>query len=1441
MENANPLRILFVEDLPTDAILAEREIRKSGLEFSSQRVDTKDAFLKALEEFRPDVIVSDYSMPEFDGMQALKLSLQRDARLPFILLTGSMNEETAVACMKAGASNYVIKEHIKRLPFAVKEALEQKKTRVAMDEADRALRESEERYRTLFESMDEGFCVVEMLNDPDGKAFDYRFLEINPGFEKHTGLQQALGKTIRQMVPNHDAHWFEIYGKVARTGKAIRFEKPATAMERYYDVYAYRIGGEGSQRVGILFNDISERNRAERLTEALFEISRAVYSTENVDELFRHIHRVLSSILQANNFSIALLTDDGKTLYFPYKSDEKDTNDRPAIGVDDPHSLTVDVLKTKSSVLLDETKLLDRYATDTSKVWGTAPKCWLGVPLMIRETVIGVMSVQDYQKSSAYSQKDLNIFESAAGQIAIAIERKRAQDALRESEHRTRTFLDSTSDMAFLKDDKFRHILANRALCKFHGKTEDEIKHKKDFDLMSEEAALRCRKTDEQTLLSNALTVNEELIGDRCFETVKFPVAIATGKVGIGGYIRDVTERRRAEEKIRLSEQHLKSYLDNAGDPIYVLEAATGRIRNCNVRACQDLGYSMDELLKLSASDIEVNLSSDKIDAIHHEAISAKVRTVEGAHKRKDGTMFPVEIRLSSMSPAQPELIIAVVRDVTERRRSEKALRMQSAALEAAANAIVITDCDGVVEWVNQAFVTLTGYTLEESVGRNPRELVKSGKHDQQFYKDLWDTILAGGTWRGQIINRRKNGSLYSEEQTITPLCDVDGKVSHFIAIKEDITERQRTEDLLAESERKFKWLFDYAPVAYHVLTPEGTIWNVNVRWCESLGYSKDEALGKSVFDFITESERSIARASFETKKKDISSIRTRNERRYVSKDGVVKTFLVGDFVTVDSQGKITSVQTTMEDITERKKIEHDLRLSEERFRSVWDNSADGMRLTNREGRIIDANASFCKLVRIPREELLGNVLSAAYQREGPDDDLRLYHQRFDASETISNLFGSATLRDGESIDLDISSSFIESAGQEKLLLSLFRDVTEKRKSEKRLEDERNLLRTIIDAIPDEIAVKDTERRFIVVNSGTVKAFIRNSADEIIGMKDEDLIPEHLVKDWSEEENTVLAGGKSSMNRVANKIDSETGAIERSLMVSKVPLKDREGKIIGLVGINRDITALKQAEEMLEKERTLLLTLIENIPDEVCLKDLRHRYLTANRAAMKALGVKSLEALIGKTDQDFAPQGLAQEHVEEEEAILESGKPLINRERIKIDPKTGQVVKCLLTTKVPVKDNTGAAIGILVVNRHITERKQMEELLRASEQKFRALFEESKDLVYFSTVGGKLLDINPAGIELLGYASKQETLSIDMANEGYADSEDKGRFDRQMAQHGFVKDYEVVLRRKDGERITVLETATAVMNNKGNVVQYRGVMRDVTKQRQLERQFLQSQ
>jgi PAS domain S-box-containing protein len=125
------------------------------------------------------------------------------------------------------------------------------------------IRQSEAQYRTLFETLIEGFCTIEVIFDAAGKPVDHRFLEINPAFEKQTGLVSARGRTMRELAPKHEAHWFEIFGKIALTGEPMHFENEARALGRHYDVSAYRIGGPESRKVGILFNDITGRKAAE--------------------------------------------------------------------------------------------------------------------------------------------------------------------------------------------------------------------------------------------------------------------------------------------------------------------------------------------------------------------------------------------------------------------------------------------------------------------------------------------------------------------------------------------------------------------------------------------------------------------------------------------------------------------------------------------------------------------------------------------------------------------------------------------------------------------------------------------------------------------------------------------------------------------------------------------------------------------------------------------------------------------------------------------------------------------------------------------------------------------------------------------------------------------------------------------------------------------------
>jgi len=170
--------------------------------------------------------------------------------------------------------------------------------------AQEAVRRSEAQYRTLFDTLIEGFCTIEVIFDGAGKPVDYRFLEINPAFEKQTGLQDAQGKRMRDLAPNHEPHWFEIYGKVALTGEPVHFENEAKALVRYYDVRAYRVGGAESRKVAILFNDITDRRNAQRKLQAQLErlsllhhITRAIGERQDTHSIFQVVVRTLEEQL----------------------------------------------------------------------------------------------------------------------------------------------------------------------------------------------------------------------------------------------------------------------------------------------------------------------------------------------------------------------------------------------------------------------------------------------------------------------------------------------------------------------------------------------------------------------------------------------------------------------------------------------------------------------------------------------------------------------------------------------------------------------------------------------------------------------------------------------------------------------------------------------------------------------------------------------------------------------------------------------------------------------------------------------------------------------------------------------------------------------------------------------------------------------------------------
>ncbi len=263
-------------------------------------------------------------------------------------------------------------------------------------------------------------------------------------------------------------------------------------------------------------------------------------------------------------------------------------------------------------------------------------------------------------------------------------------------------------------------------------------------------------------------------------------------------------ELARTHESLEQSEKRYRTLFESSSDALMTL--SDKGFLDCNAATvrmfgCKDQG----EFIGLHPSEIsppQQQWGQDSRPAADQKIATAFEKGMdqfEWTHRRQNGEDFPAEVLLTAFELGGQRILQATVRDLTERKKAEDWLRLQDNALRAAANAIVITDREGSVLSANPAFTALTGYSAEEVIGRNLRVL-KSGKNDRSFYEHLWQTVLAGETWRGELINRRKDGSLYSEEMTITPVRDATGQVGHLISMKQDITDRKRAEAELQQA-----------------------------------------------------------------------------------------------------------------------------------------------------------------------------------------------------------------------------------------------------------------------------------------------------------------------------------------------------------------------------------------------------------------------------------------------------------------------------------------------------------------------------------------------------------------------------------------------------------------------------------------------------------------
>jgi PAS domain S-box-containing protein len=860
---------------------------------------------------------------------------------------------------------------------------------------------------------------------------------------------------------------------------------------------------------------------------------------------------------------------------------------------------------------------------------------------------------------------------------------------------------------------------------------------------------------------------------------------------GMGKREQAEQERQQAQESLRESERRYRLLFNSGHDAVFVHQGGSagndsGKFIEVNDVACQRLGYTREELLQMTPQDISAPETLRDIPGIRATLAARTTAVSEGVHVAKDGRRIPVEISTHVFELNGKPTRLSLVRDLVEHKRAEVRLHLLSEALESAANAIVITDRDGIITWANAEFTRLSGYPVEEALGRK-LSILKSGAHDLAFYQNLWETILAGRVWSSEMINRRKDGSLYTEENTITPVRNEWGEITHFITVKQNITGRKRAESRIA---------------AFANLGQRLNAVKTTREAAKIIVQVADELLGwdACLFDLYSATENRLSHLlsmdlidgrRAECKPLDPHGPPTELGRRAIEEGGqlILRDHLdavrpedvpFGDtsrpsasilFVPIRHGTEVLGVlsiqsytpgaydASSLEVLQaladygggalERLRAEEALSESEANFRSVWERSIDGMRLADKEGRILAVNEAFCQLVKLPREKLEGQIFSVAYKGHGPNDGVETYQKRFATGDIVPRDTPRAQLSNSDEVDLEISNSFIELGQRGKMLLSIVRDVSERKRAELRIEAFSNLGKRL--------SAAKTARE--------AAGIISEVADELLGWDaclfsllspDRDLLDHVLELDTIEGRRVESSPGSeppSAMARHAIETGGQLvlkespdqmlpgsqpfGDLARpSASIMYVPVR-KGTEVIGVMSIQsyapgaydpRSLETLQaladhcggafdrlRLEEALQRERHRAQRYLDVAEVMIVAIDPSQSVLLANRKTCEILACEESD-LVGNNWFDAAVPKEGRDNLKAGFSDLMAGK-IASEKYAEGLVLTGRGEKRLIAWHNTVlRDETGRIIAMLSSGEDITERKALEERLRQSQK-----------------------------------------------------------------------------------------------------------------------------
>jgi diguanylate cyclase (GGDEF)-like protein/PAS domain S-box-containing protein len=622
------------------------------------------------------------------------------------------------------------------------------------------------------------------------------------------------------------------------------------------------------------FRDVTDSVKADRLQAVLFRISQLSRESESLDSLYASVHDVVGELMSATNFYIAQRHfDDPNRLTFPYFVDELDaTPTWTNLG----RGLTAYVLRT-GKPLLATPDVFERLVAEGEVESVGAPSIdWLGAPLKTGDTTWGAIVTQSYRESTRYTEKDLEVLVFVAQHIASAIEYRRNEDALRESEQRYRQMFEANRAVKLVIDpDDGRIVDANMAACDFYGYTRDELRSMRiwDINVRGEEPVrqdMGMATNRERTYFHFRHMLASGEIRD---------VEVHTGPIDVGNrkllysIIHDITERKLAEEALQQSEEKYRVIFDYAPVGIYQ-STRDGRIVTANAALARMLGY--DSPAELLTKNLRQDIYCDpaqREEIINRFEPRGYAHNIELQWRRRDGAPIWVQLNAHAIRSSGGSVVFeGFVYDITERKRAEDSVAFahaqRKAVLDAASRvSIIATDPDGTITVFNAGAERMLGFSAEEMIGRRTlldlhvaEELAQHAEGlSAEFRRPIggFDVLVLRAALE-DVEERewtyvRRNGDTLTVAVSVTALRDDQGAITGFLHVATDVTARKHAEEMLRKQSAAMTASMD----GIGILDDRLEFTYVNDSLAKLFGYrGPHELLGRSLCDLYEPHEQ---------------------------------------------------------------------------------------------------------------------------------------------------------------------------------------------------------------------------------------------------------------------------------------------------------------------------------------------------------------------------------------------------------------------------------------------------------------------------------------------------------------------------------------------------------------------------------------------------------